>query len=186
MSLYTIPFLAALTGWLANKITISLLLNSISRYKQQLAEKIADFVAAELFSFKEIRHRLTDPEKIKAIIPVVEEHMDTFLRVKLPEAMPVFKMFIGDSTIQQVKAVLVKELDRMFPELIGQYLSNMEKEMDVRELVRNKIAAIPTENIKSQIRQSLRRELRMVEGGGAVLGLLIGLLQLMIALHHSN
>jgi len=186
MSLYTIPFLAALIGWLTNKITISLLLNSISRYKQELAENIADFVTKELFSFEDISQRLTDPEKIKAIIPVVEVHMDTWLRVKLPEAMPVFKMFIGDSTIQQVKAVLVTELDKMFPELIGQYLQNMEKELDIHTLVRDKIAAISTGTIQSQIRRSLGRELRIAEAGGAVFGLLIGLLQLMIALHHNN
>jgi uncharacterized membrane protein YheB (UPF0754 family) len=186
MSLYFIPFLTALTGWFTNKLTISLLLNIFSKKQQRFADETANFVATQLFSFDDIRQQLAEPEKIKSMIPVVEAHMDTFLREKLPEAMPVFKMFIGDSTIQQVKKVLVTELDNMFPEIIDQYLQQTAKELDVRQLVSSKIMSISATQLKTQIRTSLRRELRIAEVGGAVLGLLIGLVQLAIALHHSN
>jgi uncharacterized membrane protein YheB (UPF0754 family) len=186
MSLYFIPFLTALAGWLTNKITITLLLNSFPKRQQQLADLTAEFVATRLFSFADIRSKLTDPEKIKSMIPVVEAHMDTFLREKLPEAMPVFKMFIGDSTIQQVKKVLVTELDNMFPEIIGQYLQRTQDEMDIRSLVSRKIMSLPAADLKKQIQRSLRRELRLAGYGGALFGLLIGLVQLAIALHHNN
>jgi uncharacterized membrane protein YheB (UPF0754 family) len=112
--------------------------------------------------------------------------MDTFLREKLPEAMPVFKMFIGDSTIQQVKKVLVTELDNMFPEIIDQYLRNMQKELDVRAIVSRKIKELSASQVKTLVTVSLARELRLAELGGAVFGFLIGLLQLWLALHHNN
>ncbi|UPK68312.1 DUF445 domain-containing protein [Chitinophaga filiformis] len=186
MSLYIIPFLGALTGWLTNKITILFALRSLSRRQQQLADQTGEFVATKLFSFDEVRQQLADPEKIKSMIPVVEVHMDTFLREKLPEAMPVFKMFIGDSTIQQVKTVLVAELDNMFPEIIDQYLRQTEKELDVRAIVSRKISALSVDQLKKLITVSLRRELRLAEMGGAAIGFFIGLLQLWIALHHNN
>lgn len=182
MSLYFIPFLAALIGWLTNKITIFLLLRSFSGRQQQLADQTGEFVATQLFSFDDIRHQLADPDKIKSMIPVVEAHMDTFLREKLPEAMPVFKMFIGDSTIQQVKKVLVTELDNMFPEIIDQYLLNTQKELDVRAIVSRKIKELSASQVKTLVTVSLGRELRLAELGGAVFGFLIGLLQLWLAL----
>lgn len=186
MLLYLIPFLAALTGWLTNKITILFLLRSFSGRQQQLAVQTGEFVATQLFSFDDIRHKLADPEKIKSMIPVVEAHMDTFLREKLPEAMPVFKMFIGDSTIQQVKKVLVTELDNMFPQIIDQYLQQAQKELDVRAIVSRKITELSTGQIKTLLKISVGRELRLAELGGAAFGFLIGLLQLWIALHHNN
>lgn len=186
MSLYLIPFLTALTGWFTNKIAITLLFKAFSGRQQKFADQIGTFVAGQLFSFDDIRHQLTEPEKIKSMIPVVEVHMDTFLREKLPEAMPVFKMFIGDSTIQQVKAVLVAELDKMFPEIIDQYLQHTAKELDIRQLVSRKIMSVSASQLQTQIKTSLRRELRMAELAGAIFGFLIGLLQLLIALHHSN
>lgn len=186
MSLYFIPFLAAITGWLTNKITIYLLFRSFSGRQQQLADQTGEFVATQLFSFDDIRNKLADPDKIKSMIPVVEVHMDTFLREKLPEAMPVFKMFIGDSTIQQVKKVLVAELDNMFPEIISQYLQDTQKELDIRAIVSRKIKELSASQIKKAVTVSLGRELRLAEYGGAVFGFLIGLLQLWIALHHNN
>jgi uncharacterized membrane protein YheB (UPF0754 family) len=186
MSVYFIPLLTALAGWFTNKITISLLLNIFSKKQQQFADQVADFVSKQLFSFEDIRRQLAEPEKIKSMIPVVEVHMDTFLREKLPEAMPVFKMFIGDSTIQQVKKVLVAELDNMFPEIIDQYLQHTAKELDIRQLISRKIMGISGEQLKAQIKGSLKKELRLAELAGALFGLVIGLLQLMIALHHSN
>ncbi|MCF6406983.1 hypothetical protein L3C95_29055 [Chitinophaga filiformis] len=186
MSIYIIPFFAALIGWLTNKITIFFLLRSFSGRQQQLADQTGEFVATQLFSFDDVRQQLADPEKIKSMIPVVEAHMDTFLREKLPEAMPVFKMFIGDSTIQQVKKVLVAELDNMFPEIIDQYLQRTQKELDVRAIVSRKISTISAGQLKNLITVSLRRELRLAGIAGAAIGFFLGLLQLWIALHHNN
>lgn len=186
MSLYIIPFLGAFIGWLTNKITILFALRAFSRRQQQLADQTGEFVATQLFSFDDVRQQLADPDKIKSMIPVVEAHMDTFLREKLPEAMPVFKMFIGDSTIQQVKKVLVTELDNMFPEIIDQYLQRAQKELDVRAIVSKKISGLSADQLKKLLTVSLRHELRLAETGGAVVGFLVGLLQLWIALHHSN
>jgi uncharacterized membrane protein YheB (UPF0754 family) len=185
MTLYFIPFLAALVGWLTNSITIQLLLRSFAKRQQQLAGQIGKLVAAQLFSFDDIREQLVDPEKIKSIIPVVEIHMDTFLREKLPEAMPVFKMFIGDSTIQQVKQVLVTELDNMFPQIIDQYLRHTQKDLDIESIVSRKIAGLSADKLKSALSASIGKELRLAELGGAIFGFVIGLLQLWIALHHN-
>ena len=155
MSIYLIPILAVLTGWLPIRIAIWFLF----RNKKRIT-----------FSLDEIRPRLTDPEKIKAILPVVEGYMDTFLREKLPEAMPVFKMFIGDSTIQMVKDVLMKELDNMFPIIIDQYLQNL----DLEKIINEKIAAL-------DLKKLFRKELMIMQLAAALLSLLTGLLQLVIA-----
>ncbi|SEW35708.1 hypothetical protein SAMN05428988_4378 [Chitinophaga sp. YR573] len=145
MNPYLIPFIAAFIGWFANWLTIKFLF----RNRKQLINE-------------QIRSKLTSPENIQSILPVVETHMDIFLKEKLPEAMPVFKMFIGESTTQQVKNVLMKELDSMFPVIINQYLQNIDAE-----------SLIPVKLKK------------LFPIAGAALGFLLGLLFILLS-HHSS
>jgi uncharacterized membrane protein YheB (UPF0754 family) len=185
MSLYFIPLIAAFIGWSANWLTIKLLFHPqkpilgiqgiFPKRRLQLTKQLAVYLNDQ---FNGIREKLKDPENIKTIIPVVEGYMDNFLREKLPEAMPVFKMFIGDSTINQVKGVLMKELDSMLPVIIDQYLLN--NTFDFQQLITSKISA-------DQLEQHLNKELRIVPLAGAGIGFILGLIELLILLSgHSS
>ena len=50
------------------------------------------------------------------ILPLADTHVDDFLRNKLPKAMPVMSMLVGDKTIAQLKAVFMDELRTLLPE----------------------------------------------------------------------
>ena len=195
MSIYLIPFISAFIGWFTNWIAIKMLFHPrqpmklgfmtlqgiFPKRQRQFAEKLGKLVADELLSFEDIREKLTDPQKIKNIIPLVEDHLEHFLRVKLPEAMPVLSMFIGDSTIKQIKDVLVKELDTLFPMMIAQYLDNVKDELDLERIVTDKVAAFSSDKLEQILQGIMSREFRFVEIIGGVLGFLIGLLQLLMA-----
>lgn len=182
MLLYCIPLLGAFIGWFTNWYSIRLLFRAFPKYQQQLARELGNTVATQLFSFDAIRAKLTDPAQIKAIMPVVETHLDTFLREKLPKAMPVLAMFIGDSTVNQIKGVLVAELDNLFPILINQYVNNLERDLNIQQLVENKINALDITTVETAVREKLRKPLQQMLWMGAIIGLLIGLVQLCIAL----
>jgi uncharacterized membrane protein YheB (UPF0754 family) len=195
MSIYLIPFISAFIGWFTNWIAIKMLFHPrqpmnlgfmtlqgiFPKRQRQFAEKLGKLVADELLSFEDIREKLTDPQKIKNIIPLVEDHLEHFLRVKLPEAMPVLSMFIGDTTIKQIKDVLVKELDTLFPMMIAQYLDNVKDELDLERIVTDKVAAFSSDKLEQILQGIMSREFRFVEIIGGVLGFLIGLLQLLMA-----
>jgi len=195
MSIYLIPFISAFIGWFTNWIAIKMLFHPrqpmnlgfmtlqgiFPKRQRQFAEKLGKLVADELLSFDDIREKLTDPQKIKNIIPLVEDHLEHFLRVKLPEAMPVLSMFIGDTTIKQIKDVLVKELDTLFPMMIAKYLDNVKDELDLERIVTDKVAAFSSDKLEQILQGIMSREFRFVEIIGGVLGFLIGLLQLLMA-----
>ena len=58
---------------------------------------------------------MAEPSLMASVMPLAEEHVDDFLRNKLPKAMPVVGMFIGDKTIAQFKGVFMEELEGLFP-----------------------------------------------------------------------
>ncbi|MCW3464081.1 DUF445 domain-containing protein [Chitinophaga nivalis] len=193
---YIIPIIAAIIGWLINSLAIKLLFHPrrpvnlglftlqglFPKRQQALAARIGALVGQQLFSFQEVKTKLTDPDKIKNIIPVVETHLDSFLRERLPKAMPVLSMFIGDSIVQQIKTHLVAEMDTLFPVMIGQYLDNVEQDLDLEKIVTQKIAGISAEKMESLTQELLSATLQHFKWLGAVTGFLIGLITLL--LHH--
>ncbi|MBV7533187.1 DUF445 domain-containing protein [Chitinophaga sp. sic0106] len=171
--LYTLPIIAALAGWLINSIAIRILLRQLPKRREQLATDLGT-LAGKQFSFAAIKKKLTDPEKVKSIIPVVETHLDGFLRDRLPKAMPVLSMFIGDTTINQIKSHLVAELDALFPVMINQYLDNVEKDLNLEKIISDKIRHTTDEQMQQAVHNFLGKQLNMFKVLGAISGLLIG------------
>lgn len=196
MIVYLIPFISAFIGWVTNWIAIKMLFHPrqpmnlglftlqgiFPKRQRQFAEKLGKLVADELLSFEDIRQKLTDPEKIKKVIPLLEDHLEHFLRKKLPDAMPVLSMFIGDSTIQQIKGVLLTELDSLFPMMIEQYLQSVKDDLDLEHIVREKVAAFSSDKLEQVLISIMSKEFRFVEIIGGVVGFIIGLIQLLITL----
>ncbi|WP_341838958.1 hypothetical protein [Chitinophaga caseinilytica] len=193
--LYLIPLLTAFTGWFVNRAALWLLFRpanplnlglftlqgAFPKRQQQIAQAVGNAVS-QFVSFDDIRTKLTDPEKISALKPVVEEHLDHFLRNKLPQAMPMISMFIGDSTINQIKTTLAAELDLLFPKLIGQFLDKAQADLDLSAIVSNKIAGIASEKVEAGLRERMGGAFTAMGLLGAGIGLVIGLLQLWIAM----
>jgi len=194
--IYLIPFLTAFAGWFVNRAALWLIFRPVKplnlglftlqgifpKQQQQLGEQLGKTVATHFFSFEDIRRKLTDPQKISVIKPQVEEHLEHFLRKKLPEQMPMISMFIGDSTILQIKTTLANELDILFPKLIDQYLVNAQKDFDLQAIVAAKIAALSSEQLEQGLRSRLGGGLAKMGWMSAGIGFVIGLLQLLLLL----
>src|SRR3982751_1623766 len=99
--LVLIPFLLAFTGWFANWILLKMLFHPVKpknilgfyiqgifpKNQGLLAEKIGTQVNEELFSFTGLEKKINGPDSFQKLMPLIEEHVDDFLRVKLPRQM---------------------------------------------------------------------------------------------------
>jgi len=134
-------------------------------------------VSKELLSFTELEAKITHPDNFKKIMPTVEEHVDDFLRNKLKEAFPMIGMLIGDRTISTLKDIFMKELETLFPVIMKAYMQNLQKELDVEKLISEKISAFTPDKLETLLYQTMGKELRLAGLVGALVGLLIGLIQ---------
>ncbi len=194
--LVLVPVISAFIGWLANRILIQMLFHPrepkkiaglvlqgiFPKKQQQLAEKLGKLVSNELFSVAEIEQKVNSPENFQKIMPLMEEHIDTFLRVKLPKQMPMIGMFIGDKTINELKAVFITELKELFPVVMKNYMSGLQEEFDIKKMVTGKMAALSPVKLEGIIKSSLRKEFRYIGIIGATTGFLIGLLQVLLVI----
>ena len=150
--------------------------------QQQFAEKLGKLVSAELLSFADIEKKIIDPKNLQQLMPVVEEHIDQFLRRKLADEMPIISMFIGENTIQQLKTIFLKELESLFPILMQRYMGNLQQQLDLERIVIEKVAGFSTDKLESILVSIMSKEFRFIEILGAILGFIIGLLQVFISL----
>lgn len=192
--LYLIPFISAFIGWFTNWIAIKMLFHPKNPIKilgftiqgifpkrqQQFAQKLGVLVATELLNFDDIGSKLNDPQQLEKVTPYIEEHIDTFLRVKLQEKLPVVSMFIGDSTIGKLKEGMMEEINELLPTVIGKYADNLSQKLDVEKMVTEKVANFSSDKLEEILVAIMNKEFRFVEIIGGVLGFIIGLIQILL------
>jgi len=188
--------ISAFIGWFTNWIAIKMLFHPkepkkilgitfhgiFPKRQQQFAQKLGKLVSEELLSFKVIEEKIISPDNLSKMMPLVEEKIDLFLREKLSSVFPMISMFIGQNTINQLKVVFMKELETMFPEIIGSYMKNIESQLDLEKMVTEKVSGFSSDKMEIILNQIMSKEFRFVEIIGGVLGLIIGILQVLITL----
>ena len=191
-----IPLISAFIGWFTNWIAIKMLFHPrepkkilgitfqgiFPKRQQQFAAKLGKLVSSELLSFGDIEEKISDPANVEKLMPVLEAHIDTFLREKLTTEIPMLGMLIGDKTIGQVKGVFIKELQQLFPLLMKQYMNTLENDLDLEKIVIDKVGRFSSDKLEDILNQIMSTEFRFVEIIGAVLGFIIGLLQVLLTI----
>lgn len=186
--------LATFTGWITTWIAIKMLfhprkpihilgwkLQGIFPKNQQLiAQKLGQLVSREFLSFSEIEKKVTDPKNLEQLKPEIEKHIDAFLHNKIKEVFPMLAMFIGEKTINQLKAAFLMELEGLFPVLMKSYMNKLEHDLDLEKIVTEKVSRFSTEKLEDVLDQITKKEFKFLELVGAVFGCLIGLIQVLI------
>lgn len=192
--LIIIPVISAFIGWFTNWIAIKMLFHPrepkkilgitfhgiFPKRQQVFAIKMGKLVSSELLSFTEIEQKISNPENVEKILPLLETHIDTFLKEKLAAEIPMIGMLVGEKTIAQVKGVFMRELQELFPVLMKQYMVTLKNELDLEKIVIDKVSKFSSDKLEGILYQIMSTEFRFVEIIGAVLGFIIGLVQVLI------
>jgi uncharacterized membrane protein YheB (UPF0754 family) len=191
-----IPIISAFIGWITNWVAIKMLFRPkqpkkilgitfhgiFPKRQMQFAQHLGKLVSKELLSYTDIEEKITHPDNLKKIMPIVDEHIENFLKNKLSTSLPMLSMFIGDKTIQQLKETFMVELEELFPILMKNYMGTLQQELDLEKIVVEKVSNFSSEKLEEILLQIMSKEFKFVEIIGAVLGFLIGLLQVLLTL----
>ena len=194
MLIYTLPIIAALTGWVTNFLAIKMLFHpkkKVNLYlfsvqgifpKRQsvLAERLGKIVSTELFSFKDIKDRFTSTSTATEINNVLDEKLEDFMEVKIKTAMPMLAMFLNKETKSKIKETLHQEFQHILPDILNKYSEKLEKDIDVEAIVYQKVAAFSSDKLEEILFSIMKKEFKFIEILGGVLGFIIGIIQLLI------
>jgi uncharacterized membrane protein YheB (UPF0754 family) len=179
MYLYSLPLIAAVIGWLFNLTFINYLFGKmIPSRMPAIAGKAGRYASDKVLNMDVIAAKITDPANLAEMKPFIEQHIDTFLKVKLKEKMPAIAMFVGEKTLDTMKASLMDEIDVLLPNLLQKYAGNLGEKINIESVLISKINELPVAEL---LNKNLRKEKMMFQLFGALSGLVIGLVMVLIS-----
>lgn len=194
--LYTLPFISAFIGWVTNWLAIKMLFhprNPINigpfvlqgifpKRQAQVAQQLGQVVATHLLSIDDLTAKLYNADATKALLPIIEKRVDDFIQHKLTEELPLLSMFIKDKAIDNIKRGIIQEFESMFPELIAQVGQQVKANVNIQNMVSEKVAALDSNKLEELLVGIMKKEFVFIEVIGAVLGFIIGCLQVLLTL----
>lgn len=192
--IYLLPILATLIGWITNYLAIKMLFHPhqpkkilgltfqgvFPKRQAQIAEKLGDLVANELFSMQDVAQKIEDLSTQPEVLEEVGKRIEKTIRGKLISAFPMLSMFLSDEMIEKVTNLFKGELED-FLRVSAQGLAvKMEDSVDIQGLVREKVQAFSSNKIEELLLSFMEQEFRFIEKIGAVLGFLIGCIQVIL------
>ena len=189
-----IPIISAFIGWFTNWIAIKMLFHprepkrilgitfhGIFPKRQKIfAEKLGKMISAEFLSYEDIEEKIANPKNLEKLMPMIEAHVDNFLKNKLSDEMPFLSLFIGSKTIKSLKKTFMQELEILFPQIMKSYAGHLQEELDLEKIVTDKVSAFSTDKLEDILYQIMSKEFRFVEILGGVIGFIIGIIQVLI------
>lgn len=188
-----IPLVAALIGWLTNWVAIKMLFHPkqpinlglftlhgiFHRRQKELALRLGNIIQDRLFSHEDIHHKLTSPEFLDKLKPILERHLDEFLTQRLHNLHPMLAL-LPEGMIDGLRTKLMEEFESFLPHLLEGASESLENLIQVKDIIREKIEAFEVSQLEEILFSILKKEFKMIEYVGGVLGLLIGLVQVLI------
>ena len=98
-----------------------------------------------------------------------------------PEKYPITSIFFGAKRKAQIKADLLVEVERAVPELMNAYAAQIDEKIDIESIVTEKVANLNSEMLEKMMNNILKSEFKFIEWVGAILGFIIGIVQLLIS-----
>ncbi len=194
LSYILLPLIAAAIGWLTNWTLIKMLFHPRKKVrilfleiqgvfpKRQylIAERIGKMVAQEVLSFSDLKHRINDPRNMESINQNIEAKVDQYLDETLPAKYPLMSMLLGKKVRSKMKNDLLKEVQEIAPVVINGYVDKLEDNFDLEKLVRQKVSLLSPITLEHLIMGTLKKEFQFIKLTGALLGFLIGLIQVLL------
>lgn len=194
MLIYLLPFIAALIGWFTNYIAVKMLFHPkkevnlfffklqgiFPKRQKAVAENIGKMVARELISAEDIKNKISGGDSVTYIKNIVEAKVDDFLQNKFPEKYPFTSVLFSAKRKTKIKEDLIEEVENSAPEVLSQYFTNLEEAFDVETIVTEKVEALEPEKLEELLNSVLEKEFKFIELIGAVIGFLIGLIQILL------
>ena len=191
MELFILPFINAFIGWITNCIAIRMLFRPLypvnilglkiqgvaPRRRHELTEGIANAVQKALVSVEDVAQVLKNVNLEDEINTLLDEVVKKEVKEKLVEKFPFAKKAAND-LFKEVRASVQSKLVEHISGFMDKTTEQLKDDLNIKEIVMQRVASYKVETLEELIMEIAHREFRLVELYGALLGFIIGFIQL--------
>lgn len=191
-----IPFISAFIGWFTNFITIKLLFRPYQekrilflriqgifpKRREVFTEKLSIIVAEQILSADSLIEKINQNQNLDGIIV---EHVRGAVRNLIDKKIkdiPLLSSFISGNTLQNLEEMFLKDLHNDLKPVKERLFQQVIMSLKLKEAVREYLSTLSMKELEQLIHSVLKKEFKFIELSGAVLGFLIGIIQLAIVL----
>lgn len=193
--IWFLPIIAAVIGWFTNYIAVKMLFHPqkpttifgitmqgvLPKRQKELATKIGKLVSEELFSSSDLHKNINNPENVVRIIQQIDMKIDNYFNDIFPEKHPYVAKLFPKAIQEKIKNEMLLEVQQLAPTIINKQVDYLEENLDIEEIIKNKVEMLNTAELEKLIWGLLNKEFRFIEAIGAIIGFLIGLIQVGIS-----
>jgi uncharacterized membrane protein YheB (UPF0754 family) len=133
-------------------------------------------VQRDLISFDDIKKRLSDPAAVSQMAEQISIHVENMIRDRLHKTK-FQQTVVPEGLIKTIHQIVTNDIESSLPKLIEQYIDQLEEKIDIYAMVQQKVANFSDEKLENLILSITQKEFKFIELIGAVLGFLIGCIQ---------
>ena len=190
--LIMIPLISAFIGWGTNVLAVKMLFRPKKAIKffgltiqgvfpkrqAKLADKIGEVVSNELLNSSDLHNKFENATKKIDFDKIISDEIDKIILNKIPILIPMAAVFLNNDIANALKDIIAKDIKSSLEntlDLIGQ---GFTENLNIKNLVIDKVANFSPERLEAIILSVMKKEFYYIEIFGAILGFLIGIVQI--------
>ncbi|MFO7814794.1 MAG: DUF445 family protein [Halanaerobiales bacterium] len=190
---FLIPIIGAVIGYFTNFIAVKMLFRPLEPInipifnikiqgllpsrRDELAESIAESIESNLLSIDNIMDEFDDQMIKEELNYIVEDTIDKKIKKNFKYVMP---RLLKDLSREILVEAIKREVDNNFEDWMMILTEKVKKEIDIKEMVEEKIKSFSLITLEELVLEIADRELKHIEYLGGIIGFIIGLGQLLI------
>jgi uncharacterized membrane protein YheB (UPF0754 family) len=188
-----LPIVGAFIGWITNFIAIKMLFRPLepvnvlgfkiqglaAKRRYEIGEKIGETVEKELVSVDDIKRIIKDVELEDVIRNIVRRTLHGDIKERILDLIPLPGL-IDDELFNKIEGIINDEIANNIDPIIHKVVNDIEDKASLKEIVVEKLKNYDIERLEDIVLNLARRELRLIEILGGILGFFIGLTQLIL------
>ncbi|MGA1867021.1 MAG: DUF445 domain-containing protein [bacterium] len=194
--LFCIPVISGLIGWITNYLAVKMIFRPykpinlfivkiqglMPKRKDQLAAKIGQTISVHLVTHQDIADSIKGNNLNESVKSMLDEKLEEFIDRELFAFSPLIASFVTSEIKSKIKMAINNEIIRLLPDLGERISGAIERNLDVKGLITDRVKSFDLHKLEKIILEISSRELKAIEIYGGVLGLLIGIIQIIIIL----
>lgn len=202
----TFPLIGGFLGWFTNYLAVKMLFHPkkpitflkvrlgkiatqgitvqgiFPKRQGQIAQKIGKVVSTELLSFQDLTKNIISDDSLDAIYEQIDNGLEYLIEVKLIEKYKLLSLITNKKLRRDLREQTMEEVRLRIPELINYQIEKMEEKIDVEAIISSKFSQLSSDRLEQVMKEILSKEFKFIELLGGVIGVLVGLVQVIIVI----
>ena len=187
------PFLTAGIGWLTNWVAIKMLFHPkvplnlvfwkwqglIPRRQKKLAIEASEIIERDILQQNIIS---TELRKID-LKPYLDKVAHTIVWNRIGpqlQSIPLIGSLINESTLAKFEVIAAASINEESESIVEKVADEFETKVNFKDIIENNIAAFDLDQLEIIVKQVAQKEFTTIERLGAVLGFLVGCVQVIL------